>query len=214
MNAIPEHPMRLGFGEVAEVVSREGEAMLVQAGARRLAARRAASCLLEPEPGDTVLIGGDLARCYVLAVLERVADGPARLSIDGDVEIRARDGHLVLAAGKGVDVAARDAVTLQAETVSVKARNGRLFVDDLVAVGRTAMSHFGRVRAIGQALETVVDRILTRTKRSVRIAEESDHLRAGQIDLRASGTLHANGETTIVTAATLVKVDGGQIHLG
>ena len=85
MNAIPEHPMRLGFGEVAEVVSREGEAMLVQAGARRLAARRAASCLLEPEPGDTVLIGGDLARCYVLAVLERVADGPARLSIEREL---------------------------------------------------------------------------------------------------------------------------------
>ncbi|NMJ40596.1 DUF3540 domain-containing protein [Roseomonas sp. JC162] len=195
-------------------MSHEGGSMMVQAGARRIMARRAASCLLEPAPGDTVLIGGDLARCYVLAVLDRAGEGPARLSIEGDVEIRARDGQLRLAAGKGVDIAAREEIVIEADAVSVKAGSGRFLLDDLVLIGRSAMSHIGRVRTIGRTVETVVDRILTRTKRSLRISEESDHVRAGQIDLRANGTFHANGETTIVTAATLVKVDGGQIHLG
>jgi len=214
MNAIPDHPMRIGAGEIAEVISREGDHLLVQAGARRLPARHAASCLIEPAPGDTVLVAGDIARCYVIAVLDRATDVPTRIAVCGDLEIVAAAGRLRLAAGDAVELATPGEMTLSAGTATMRAERGRFLLDDLVVIGRTALAQLSRMRAIGQAFEMVVDRILTRAKRSVRFVSESEHVRAGEIDLRASGTLHANGQTTIVTAASLVKVDGGQIHLG
>jgi hypothetical protein len=214
MNAIPDHPLRIGLGDMAEVISCEGDHILVQSGARRLQARRAASCLVEPAPGDLVLVGGTLARCYVLAVLEQQAEGTTRIAVPGDLEIVAGQGRLRFAARQGIDISTPEEVGIAAGVVTVKAERGRLLLDDLVVMGRTALAHLGRVRAIGQAFETVVDRILTRSKRSVRVTTESDYLRAGEVDIRASGTLHAHGETTILTASTLVKVDGGQIHLG
>lgn len=214
MNAIPDHRMRIGAGEIAEVMSREGDLLVVQMGARRLPARRAASCLVEPAPGDLVLVGGDIARCYVVAVLERAEDGPTRITAPGDMEIVATRGRLRLAAGSGLELATPEEMALSAGSATIKAGRTRLFLDDLVLIGRTALAHLGRARAVGQAFETVVDRILTRTKRSVRIATESEHVRAGTIDLRATDTLHAHGQATVVTAAGLVKVDGGQIHLG
>jgi hypothetical protein len=214
MNAIPDHPLRIGLGDIAEVISCEGDHILVQSGARRLPARRAASCLIEPAPGDLVLVGGTVMRCYILAVLEQQAEGTTRIAVPGDLELVAPQGRVRVAARQGIDLTTPEEIGISGTAVTVKADRGRLLLDDLVVIGRTALAHLGRARAIGQAFETVVDRILTRSKRSVRVTTESDYLRAGEVDIRATGTLHAHGETNILTASTLVKVDGGQIHLG
>ena len=49
-------------------------------------------------------------------------------------------------------------------------------------------------------------------KRSYRAVEETDQLRAGQIDYVAKETLSLHGENALLTAEELVKVDGEQIH--
>lgn len=214
MNAIPQNPLRLGLGEIAEVVACEAGRIMVQAGGRRMAARRAASCLVEPEPGDLVLVGGDLARCYLLAVLERAGTAPLRIAGEGDVELLARGGTVRLVGEEGVEIATAREVRITAEAIAVKSSRAALFIDELSVVGRSAVAHIGRLRAMGSVLESFVDRVMMRARRSVRLIEESDHTRAGSIDLRADATLQAHGETSIVTASTLVRLDGGQIHLG
>ena len=47
-----------------------------------------------------------------------------------------------------------------------------------------------------------------------RVVEECDYLRSGEVDYRADKNMSLRGDNTMVTAKELVKVDGGQIHLG
>jgi hypothetical protein len=216
MNQISSRPFaaRAG-GTIGEVVQhlREGW-VLVEAGTTRLAARRAVSCLVEPEPGDVVLIGGDQERTYVLAVLEREGTAPVRLVSRGDTEVVAAGGRLSVIGETAVEVLSPARIGITAPEVSVTGRLGRMMLDQVVHVGQALSSHVQRLKLVGEALETILERVMTRAKRSYRLVEEEDHLRARSLDHRAEGTLRLHGKTTIVTGSTLAKVDAGQIHIG
>ncbi|MBX6372850.1 MAG: DUF3540 domain-containing protein [Acetobacteraceae bacterium] len=223
MNAIPSPRRALpgaigaaGTTMIGEVVLRAGEeTLLVEAGSARLPARRAVSCLVEPEPGDLVLLGGGAERPYILAVLERRSTAPLRLAVQGDLEIAATAGRLALRGETGAEVASPAAVTITAgDELTVTGRRARLLLDEVVHVGRSLAAHIGSLKVVGEALETLMGRILSRARRSYRFVEEGDHLRSGTIDHRAEGTLHLRGANALVTASTIAKVDAGQIHLG
>ncbi|MEJ7729872.1 MAG: DUF3540 domain-containing protein [Polyangiaceae bacterium] len=73
-------PSRLTRGRVLMLESLRA---VVDDGARRFVAQRAASCLVTPEPGDLVLCDtADGEPAYLLAVLER-GDSPTRLCVEG-----------------------------------------------------------------------------------------------------------------------------------
>lgn len=215
MTAIPNlHLSDASAGSVGEVVMRAHGGFLVDCGAARMPASVAVSCLVVPEPGDLVMIGRTPDRLFILSVLERRSGQPVRLLAQGDVEIGAVDGRLSLLGAKGVEITTPGTLGMTAGEVSVQGRRGRVTLQELAWVGRSLAAHVGRVRVVGEAIETLVDRLLSRAKRSYRFVEEGEHLRAGEIDHRASGNLHLRGQNAIVNAETIVKVDGGQIHLG
>ncbi len=199
-------------GEVAMAASHGG--YLVDCGAARMPAAVAVSCLVAPEPGDLVMLGRTPDRLYILSVLERRGGQPVRLLAEGDVEIGAAGGKLSLLGAKGVEIATPGTLGVTAGEVAVQGRRGRVTLQELSWVGRSLAAHVGRIRVVGEAIETLMDRVLSRAKRSYRFVEEGEHLRAGEIDHRASGNLHLRGENAVVNATTVVKVDGGQIHLG
>jgi hypothetical protein len=182
----------------AEVLLREGTMLVVLRDGARVTARRAASCLVQPEPGDLVLLGGSAARGYVLAVLERPGDRPLRLAVAGDMEIAAEGGRL----------------TLGAETLVVEAETGQVAVRDLALSGGKVAARFRRITLVADAIESLVTRLLTRARRSYRFVEETEQLRARDIDHRAGGHLHLRGETAALHAGLLVKVNASQIHMG
>lgn len=199
MNALSPMPMIAGAETLlAEVVLREGPVLTVARSGARIAARRAVSCLIEPEPGDLVLLGGPAAQPYVLAVLERPGAQPIRLAVAGDMEVASDGGRL----------------TLSAETLVMTARTGQVAVEDLALSGAKVAARFGRIGLVAEAIESLVTRLLTRARRSYRFVEETDHLRSQGIDHRASGHMHLRGETAVMHAAVLVKVDAAQIHMG
>jgi hypothetical protein len=195
----------------AEVVARDGDVLRLDCGG---AARAALSCLVEPEPGDLVLVAeaGDTA--YVLAVLERRGPQPLRLLGRGDVEVAAEGGRLTLRgeAGIGIETPGRLAATA-GETVLAGQRARFSFAEATGSVQRMT-AEFGVMKVVADALERVVGRLLTRARRSYRFVEEGEHLRAGTIDHAAQGTMHLRAEHAVIKAGSIVKVDGGQIHLG
>ena len=198
----------------AEVLQREGETLIVGAGAERMPARLAASCLVAPEEGDTVLLVEAAGRHYVLAVLERRAGGPVRIVAEGDVEIAARGGKLALIGETSVEVASGGRITVAAPEANFTGQRATWSFAEVAGMARSLTAHLGRMKVVGEALETVLDRVLLRAKRSYRFVEEGDHLRAGSIDHRAEGNIHMRGENAVVHARRIVKVDGGQIQLG
>lgn len=107
-------------------------AMLLDADTCLLAngrqARRAASCLLEPQTGDLVLVGGSAgATCHVLHVLER-SGAEAALSVpacrslalrQANVSVHAVDSLTLVSAGEARLMTLTGSLTLQAPNLFV-----------------------------------------------------------------------------------------------
>ena len=179
------------WSQIAGVVEeRRGDALRVTAGGVTLVALRALSCLVEPEPGDSVLLARSSKAAYVLAVLERTGDAALSLVSSRETQLRSK-GPLSIVAPEA---------TIATPTFSLHATTTQL--------------HATRVTAVFGALETVLDRIVLRAKQAFRTVEELDHLRAGQVDYQATGLMSLHSENTTLTAEGLVKVDGEQIQLG
>lgn len=161
-------------------------------------ARRAASCLLLARPGDRVLVSGPNASAlYVIAVLETARTRPCQLVLGQDAEISVN--------GK---------LSLTTDELVVRARRATTVIDQLCSFGRELSASIGRIKLVGNLLETFFDRVGHFASHSVRTVEGVDQVRSGTIDYRAAQSLSLHGSEIIATARTLVKVDGGQIHIG
>lgn len=197
------------------VTGREGADLTVlTAGGAVLLARRAVSCLVAPELRDRVLVATRGRECFVLAVLEREAGAGVELTAEGDMAIRLPEGALTLSAAGDVAVISEREVHVAARGVSVQANEGTLAVRTLALVGELLHADVKQVRAVAETVDSVVDRVSQRVKRSLRFIEEIDLKRAEAVDHSARQTMHLRGENTLVTAHKLAKVDGEQIHIG
>jgi hypothetical protein len=181
-------------------------------GGGEVVARRAASCLLAPVPGDRVLVTLT-PEPFVLAVLERSSGAAAELSLDGDARLSVR-GSLTLEADRGIDLASRERVSVVARLFDVTAGEGRLTLKRLTAVARAAAGSFDTLGVLAKACDVVAERMSQKLGRSYRVVEETEQLRARHIDHRAEQTAQLKGETTVVVAEQVARIDGAQVTIG
>jgi hypothetical protein len=87
-------------------------------------------------------------------------------------------------------------------------------VDTLEHFGNRVFTDVHELRAKVAALDTVAGRISQRAQRVYRTVEDLEHLRVGQLDISAKKNLRMHAENALLTALSLVKVDGEQIHMG
>ena len=177
-----------------------------------LSARRAASCLLEPVVGDRVWFvveeGVAGQQCaWVTAILEREAgEAPARLSVEGTSELRVDAPKLTLRAATRLD--------LQADELRVRGRLAQVLLDECSSVVRTVFTHARKVTIVSTLIETLAERISAHSQTSQRTVEHIDQVKAGTIDYTAVHSARVAAEHALISGAEIVKVDGGQIHLG
>lgn len=177
-----------------------GDAFLVEApaGGERWHCPRAASCLLQPSVGDTVLVAGPRRdQAYLIAVITQADPAQARLAVDGVLTLQA--GTRLELAAPELDLQARKA---QVEIGEMDYRGSEVRITTLIA------------RFVGRTCETVLDRLSVLTRSSFRLTEEVEQVRAGQIDYQAEETLRLHAKNTLVSSKGLVKVDAEQIHMG
>ena len=161
--------------------------------------RRAASCLLRPEAGDTVLIAGpDRYHVYLIAVIDQANPGAARIEADGDLTLAAPAG--------GVRV---ESARFALDTAEADCR-----VDRVRYTGAVVEAMAARIRVVGQLCESVMDRLVHLSRSAFRLVEQTEQVRAGRIDYEAEGLARVHARQTVVTAQAVVKVDGQQIHMG
>jgi hypothetical protein len=185
---------------------------LAEGGERQ--AKRAASCLLEPAIGDRVWYVDGSGSCYVIAVLERDASaGPAKLRVEGDAQLRV-DGQLELSGAAGLELRSDARVSVQADELQVRARLGKVLLDECSSILRSSFAHVGKSTFVGTVFESFIERFSAHNKTSVRTIEDVDKVQAGNIDYRAEHVVHLGAEHAVIKAGELAKVDAGQIHLG
>jgi hypothetical protein len=196
------------------VLARDGRDARIERGGAVIAARVAFGCLVQPEPGDRVLTGTDGDTVWIVSVLERPTDAPARLFAEGDIAITSARGAIALLAAKDVTVDAGSRARVSAPEIDLHAGVARFVLDELMQIGRRANLYVAKIRSVGEMVETFAEHVLTRAKRGTRFIEESDQIRAGDIDYRAEATLQLRAETAFITADTVVRMDAEQIHMG
>lgn len=202
------------YQEAGRVVRAAGGAFVVASGGAEVEARRAVSCLVEPVPGDVVLVSVLPERgAYILAVLEREGRD-VRVALDGDLQVKLPSGRFVVGAAEGVTFASGKEVRVVAGEVNVNTRLGRVLVESLSYLGTAVQAEIDRVKVKAAALDTSVERVIERLRRVYRFVEEFEQLRAERVDYVAKKNMSLRGENTLVTAEELVKLDGAQIHLG
>jgi len=202
--------------EIGSIGERDG-ALVVHLPGGSYAAQRATSCLMDLQVGDLVLtatVRHETTRCYVLAVLEREGGDATRLSFDGDVELSVPDGSATFVARDDVKIVGGREINVVSGSVDVNALEGDVSVGRLAYLGRVIKTEVEKLRTVAGTLDMVVDRVTQRVKRSIRIVEQFDQVRAERIDYAAKQTLNMRGETTVVSARKLTKMDGEQIQLG
>jgi len=186
----------------------------VRIGQQRRACLRAASCMLAPEPGDEVLIALEGERAgWVLAVLQRASDSPARLCVGDNAEL-AVSGKLRIMAGEELALMSPKRLQVSSRAIQLSAKLAEAAVDQVSAVGANLQTHFGQVRTLADKMDHVATRLVQRIKRRYQFIEDSDQLRAREVDMRANELLSMQGKQTVLTAEQVVKVDGDQVHVG
>lgn len=180
----------------------DGDAVLVAGKCGMVRAMRAESCLLAPQPRDTVLLALlDDGSAWVLAVLRRNADAAtAELRLPEASAVRART----------LDIRADDAaltaeslrlhgksLALEGDAVGITSRlltlGGQVLLQGF-AVMRTLARNFGEqvARRVGRygALDEKVDGLARRTAGRAQVAVDTSYrLRAENADVRASGQM-------------------------
>ena len=199
----------------AAVLLVEGRACTVEIDGLALPARRAAGCLLAPEPGDLVLLSVAEGGAYVLSVLERAAadrpgtlDHAAGLAIEasaGDVTLRAA-GTVGLIGGETVHLAGRD-LLMQAHTASLTAERSFVRSQDTTLQG-------DQVSVIAQTIKTLADRSIGSFKSVLRKISGVDHTQASQHSVEATELLSLRGRQSMVTARSDIRIDAERIHIG
>lgn len=182
----------------AKVFSVLDDMFLITGPAGLLRARRAASCLLVPCAGDTVLVSISPARCHILAVLETQEENgtvqlPKRCAVQAsDLSLEAESRLRLHAPGLEADarhISLRATLCrlcglrLEQRFDAVHTRAGHL----LAMAGR-ALSFFGR------RLEKVDGLCETEAGRMRLSSEESLRVRADSLDMRSTKGVVLDGE--------------------
>lgn len=189
---------------------RDGERFTVTLQGGDVIAKRAASCLLVPEPGDHVLLTLSPSP-FVLAVLER-GEGQAVVELPEEVSVRA--GRLELQGEHGVAISTKGPLSLTADRTSLRSRLTELATHDLTTIAKRARAHLESANLVSETLDVVTERITSRAARVFRFVTELDQLRARHFDHRADHSARVHAENTVITATEVVKLDGEQIHVG
>ncbi len=203
--------------EYGLLVEDGGEAFVVACAGDSYTARRAVSCLIRPEAGDTLLLSFDASgRCYILAVLERPggATAPKILEMEGQVQLRIQRGGLKIAAAETLSLAAERQIALAAEHLTLDARQGSARIEELSFIGRMFRSRVETVKHIADTLDTIVRRVVQRLTSSYRYIEEHEEIQSASTRLLVEGTLTMQTQNTMHTAEGHIKIDAEQIHLG
>lgn len=210
-----------------------------------------------PQRGDQVLVIEDgRGETYVIGVLRalREAEGPGvtierdgdvtRLVVpEGDLELGAARGRVILAGAEGVSIASERDVTARAGgAVALESHDGARARSRLRLDGDAAALEAGvlaaraarlvviaeEAQALTARLDARIDDVRSHAKRiETRAAEVVEHLgesyreveglaqtRAGRIRLVAEGALSALAARAKLKAKEVFAIDGESIHLG
>lgn len=189
----PNNTPELQTGHVKNL---QGEMYSVQVGAVEKTAKRAAGCVLAPQPGDKVLLlCEDDSLLYILNVLENEHEESV-LAFPGKVSIQAPE----------LDLLGAQRVAMQGAEMELSGVRGRMSFLELGVEARDCEARVRNFRSLAKSV------ILQAAKCFRYFGEE--HTRADRVKNQVRGRWSIHADDMDMIAKNDVKVDGKQILLG
>jgi len=190
-----------------------GGAVMIDTGEGVFTAAVAVSCLVSPAPGDKALICRIDGLVYVLAILERPPAQGTTLSFPGDLRINAPNGRVEIA-GSEATLRAAKKTRLISRDLRLTAENSSLHAVSFRGQTRDVEWRTGRAAVLAKTLDTMAERVVQSAKTVVRLVEEVETLRIGNLVQTVKNILTMNAKNTVMTARKEMTIDGERIHMG
>ena len=178
-------------------------------------AKRAFSCVVNPEVGDKVMYCcDDHQQCHILAVIERPAHQNATLAFQGDIAIDSARGSLSITGKEGIQMASAESVTMVSDNINVLAKKGLINISDVAFTGEKATSHISSLSTFAKSIDTVADRLSQKLKNSFRMIEGVDQTKAGDVLTTIKNLFSLRSRQSAILAKKDIKIDAVRIHMG
>ena len=179
-------------------------------------ARKAASCLLIPEVGDKVELLMDKHNCYVLTVLEKNEKNERsnKFVFEGDAEFVCETGRMSMVSREGLHFFSSGSLNLTSSDMQIAAEKGSVNINQLTVLGSYLLAKMAKIKVIGSSLDSFFERFRQKTKCSYREVEETDYVKAKQLDYNADRLITLHGKYSFISAEEDVKINGERIHMG
>ena len=156
-----------------------------------VSATLAASCLINPQIGDTVACtrnaSGDV---FIFSILKRMNPD------------------------SGLLVSMNAPLTIEAPSIEVVSSKISVVAEDVASNIGTLKRLINHAEDIVDSFVASFDKIFIRANSSIRRVEDLDELSAGHIKIDSPALVEISGEVTTIAGEELIKLQGQQIHMG
>lgn len=193
----------LEYGQVVTA----GRTVMVVTSFGEIEAKRAVSCLVRPEEGDSVLLSVDIeGGVWVLSVLVRAGTSPTALELEGDSVLQVNGGSLTVAPETELNCITGKAA-LQSGEVEVAASSISL-------TARLLTSNIERVKKVAGTVDDISREFTRRVNNYFRFTKEHEDCQAESRRQLVDETMTIHSKNTVIVSEEHVKIDGELIHMG
>jgi hypothetical protein len=177
--------------------------------------RCAASCLVRPDVGDTVLVCSSESgrHGFVLSVLVQANPMQGQLQLPGGAVIEAGDGDMKLK-GRSLSLQSTQTMQLQSPVLNIRATEAQAQVKHLTGWFHSIDTHALRLSATAKVITTLARRVMQRVGDSLRWVEQVDQTHAGRVRTKVAGHFHVQSRHATMRSEGHVRIDGEKIDLG
>lgn len=199
--------------QIGEVERHDAGTVVVSTSAGIQRAHLAASCLMQPESGDVVLVAAYQDQFFVLSVLLRHSQSPIVLRTDRTTHLEI-GGDLRVSVAASSDWRTQGACTIHAQKLSLEAEDTEITTQRLALWTRTANWVADALEITAEKLRQVTHSMTMQTRGYQRHVQDLEVARVGHLDVRARELLQLSATHTVIKSSELVKIDGKQIQVG
>jgi hypothetical protein len=212
INALPQPGLPMSTATLTGVA---GQVYWVNVADASYQVRRAASCLIQPEIGDTVLVywGANAQTHFILSVLVHHNKQAAELVIPGGVTLQSIQGDLQVQA-RDISLQPKRALLVNSPVIKL----ATLFTDVKSNFFRgrftTVESHVTKLRLFADNARTTINRLVIKAKNYLQTVDGMHETRAGRVRTTVASSYGVKARHASIDAEGAVRIDGEKIDLG
>ena len=198
----------------AEVKGGFGREFMIQLGGVVSRASLSVSCLVQPLPGDVVLVSSGLKSCHILAILERVSGPDVSISFEGSAKLTATNGDIEISSNESVEIIGAKEVQVSTDSISVNSSSAQLHCKEASVFGGSLNTVWNEVRNVVDTLSTVAERSIQSLGSCFRMISGIDQKKCQDSVAIVERVSVQRSNDAVITARCDIKIDGERIHMG